>query len=359
MAAKSPKKSSAKKPSTKQVKPQDAASVVVANAAAEKPVKGSHEANIASPSGYSVGFMAFHKAGLVISALLILATIVGWIMKGPTYGVDFTGGMVLELRTETALDITQLRKALEETQKGGATIQQFGSDKDVMVRLQAFEGENQKDRLESVKAIIASVAGPVQVEYRKVDYVGPQVGSELVRGGVIATILSFAAIMAYVWFRFEWQYGVGALLALMHDAILTIGLYLVLPVEFNLSSIAAVLTVLGYSINDSVVIFDRIRENMRKFKRMPLADLIDRSLNDTLSRTILTGTTVGISLSALVLLGGAVIRDFCGVILLGVVIGTYSSMFISAPVLIYFGLKRDAETASERPEQAGAAAAAR
>jgi preprotein translocase SecF subunit len=324
-------------------------------ASGSAPVKKAQPVKPAGPyAGFDVPFMAFHKLGLVISMLLVLATVVGWVVKGPVYGVDFTGGLVVELRSERPLDIMQLREALDASQKGGATIQQFGSENDIMVRLQAFEGENQKERMEAVKAVIAQVAKDVAVEYRKVDYVGPQVGDELVRGGIIATVLSFAAIMAYVWFRFEWQYGVGALLSLVHDAILTLGLYLVLPIEFNLGSIAAVLTILGYSINDSVVIFDRIRENMRKFKKMPLPELIDRSLNDTLSRTILTGVTVAISLAALVLLGGAVIRDFCLVILIGVVVGTYSSVFISAPVLIYFGLKREAEQA-ETP--AGAVAA--
>lgn len=306
--------------------------------------KSSHAA--AKPGITAIAFMRVHKALLVFSLFLVLASIFGWVVVKPNYGIDFTGGLVIELRVDKPVELEGLRHALEESQKGGVSLQHFGSDQDVMIRLQAFEGENQKERVEGLKQIIATTLPDVTVDYRKTDYVGPQVGEELKTSGLVAAVLAFAAIMVYVWFRFEWQFGMGALLSLLHDAALAMGLYVLLQLPFDLTSVAAVLTILGYSVNDSVVIYDRLRENLRKYKKMPLAELIDLSLNETLSRTIMTGATTLLALLALIVLGGPVIRDFCLIIFLGVIIGTYSSVFVSAPVLLYFNLRReDAEPA--------------
>jgi SecD/SecF fusion protein len=207
----------------------------------------------------------------------------------------------------------------------------------VLIRLQASEEQEQAKIIAQVRTILdGAIEG---VEYRKIDYVGPTVGRELIRGGSIAVALAFAAIMLYVWFRFEWQYGVGAILALIHDSVMIIGFFVVTRFEFGLTAIAAILTIVGYSINDSVVIYDRIRENMRRFKKMPAFELLNLSINDTLSRTILTASTTLLASMALAIFGGEVIRGFSAAMVFGVIIGTYSSIYISAPTLIYLNIR--------------------
>ena len=283
-------------------------------------------------------FMEKRWIGFGASILLTLAAIGLLSTKGLNLGIDFTGGILMEVHTSEEADLGKMREALNHQGFGEVSLQNMGSAKDVMVRLQVTHDEDQSKATARVKEVLANVAGE-GIEYRKIDFVGPTVGQELVYNGVMAVLLSFAAIMLYVWFRFEWQYGVGAILALAHDSIMILGFFAVTQFEFGLTAIAAILTIVGYSINDSVVIFDRIRENMRRFKKMSVFDLINNSINETLSRTILTASTTFLAALSLALFGGEVIEGFSWAIVFGVAIGTYSSIFISAPTLYYLQIR--------------------
>lgn len=281
-------------------------------------------------------FLHYRMLGFFISFAVVIGTVFMLMNHGLNMGIDFTGGIAIELRTKEAADLAKMRSVLAEQYFGEVSLQNFGSSNDVLVRIQA-NNENQAAIVEKAKEVLSGVAQGV--EYRQVEYVGPTVGKELVHSGFMSLGLALAAMMLYLWFRFEWQYGVGGILALAHDAVALIGFYAITGLEFGLPAIAAVLTIIGYSINDSVVIYDRIRENLRKYKKMPLDEIIDLSVNETLSRTILTGGTVLISVIALILFGGEVIRSFSYAIAFGVIIGTYSSIYVSANVLIYLGLR--------------------
>ncbi|NBO19896.1 MAG: protein translocase subunit SecF [Proteobacteria bacterium] len=231
-----------------------------------------------------------------------------------------------------------MREKLGTLGLGEVSLQNTGSEQDVLIRIQVGKDDDQAKVTAVVKQALHDVAGE-GIDYRKIDFVGPTVGKELVNNGIVAVLLAFAAIMLYVWFRFEWQYGIGAILALAHDSVMMLGFFALTRFEFGLTAIAAILTIVGYSINDSVVIYDRIRENMRRYKKMPIFDLINRSINDTLSRTILTATTVLLASLALAIWGGEVIEGFSWSIVFGVAIGTYSSIYLSAPALYYLNLR--------------------
>ena len=273
----------------------------------------------------------------VLSGIAIVATFVMLFTRGLNLGIDFTGGIVMEVRLPKVTELSVIRKEIDKLGLGDVTLQNFGTDRDVLIRLPKQQGGSDAQNVAVAKIKTALGEG---VEYRKIEQVGPQVGEELTMGAMWALLLSFAAIMVYIWVRFEWQFGLGGLLALVHDAIITLGFYTFTQTEFNLTSVAAVLTIIGYSINDSVVIYDRIRENLRKYKKMPISELLDLSINETLSRTIMTVMTTLLALLALILVGGEVIRGFCTAMFFGIVVGTYSSIYISAPVLIYFKLRR-------------------
>ena len=282
-------------------------------------------------------FMARRWIAFTLSALSIIGTFVLLFTHGLNLGIDFTGGIVMEVRLPKATELSVVRHELGGLSLGDVTLQNFGTERDILIRLPQQHGgaSAQNEAIAKIKAALGEGG-----EYRKIEQVGPQVGEELTNGAVWALLLSFAAIMVYIWVRFEWQFGLGALLALVHDAIITIGFYAVTQIEFNLTSVAAVLTIVGYSVNDSVVIYDRIRENLRKYKKMPISELLDLSINETLSRTIMTVMTTLLALLALIFVGGDVIRGFCTAMFFGIVWGTYSSIYISAPVLIYLGLRR-------------------
>lgn len=282
----------------------------------------------------SIRFMQFRWIWFSISIFAILFT--GFILatKGLNYGIDFTGGILMEVRTEKEMSLAPFRKALEKGNFGEIALQNFGEKRNILIRVQTKDGADQAKMVEDIKAIVKNIGGD-SVEFRKIDYVGPTVGEELLKSGILASVLALAAIMVYLWFRFEWQYGVGGMLALIHDAILVMCFFAITGFDFGLTAVAAVLTIIGYSINDSVVIYDRIRENMRKYKQMPLSDLINLSINETLSRTILTATTTLIAALILLIYGGEVIRGFSAALVFGIAIGTYSSIYISAPILIY------------------------
>jgi preprotein translocase subunit SecF len=233
-----------------------------------------------------------------------------------------------------------MRHSLKETGIGEISLQTFGKPNNVMIRVgQDAAEESARGKIVDMVKVNIEENISKEVEYRRVDYVGPKVGGELIKGGIVALLLSFASILCYVWFRFDWQYGIGGVLALVHDAWITIGFFSLTQLEFDLSSIAAVLTIIGYSINDTVVIYDRIRENLRKYKKMPMDELLNISINDTLSRTVLTVGTVVIAVLTLVFVGGEVLRSFSLSTLFGIIIGTFSSVYISAPVLIFFNLR--------------------
>jgi preprotein translocase subunit SecF len=295
------------------------------------------------PDNTSINFMRSRILVFVISAILIILSLSCVLYKGLNFGIDFSGGVLMEIRLEKAPDLAKMRTILTAEHIGEISLQNFGSERDVMIRIGRKNNnsgeEEQLRNVELVKNLLQMNFGE-KIEYRKVDFVGPQIGSELIRSGILAMILSFGSIMIYIWIRFEWQYGVGIIAALLHDILLTIGFMSLIGLEFNLTSIAAILTVVGYSVNDSVVIYDRIRENMRKYSKLNLQQLLNTSINDTLSRTTLTVLTTLLSTLALILFGGEVLRSFSITIFFGIVIGTISSIYISAPVLLYLGLEK-------------------
>lgn len=292
------------------------------------------------PYGTRIDFLSKKWFVIATSMVMILATLVLLATRGLNLGIDFTGGILIEAQFQQAPDIGDMRTLLSQKIDSDISLQRFGTDNNILIRVgQKNDSKTERDQIvATIKDNLKTKFGNT-ITYQKVDYVGPKVGGELLRGGSIALALSFLAIMIYVWSRFEWQFGLGAIAALVHDSVLTLGFFSVTQLEFNLSSVAAVLTIIGYSINDSVVVFDRIRENMRRYKTMPMDELINISINDTLSRTTLTAGTTLMSLLALVLLGGPVIKSFSLSTLFGISIGTYSSIYISAPILIFMGIR--------------------
>lgn len=290
-----------------------------------------------------VDFMKVHKPALFMSGLMIVAAIVLLFTKGLNLGIDFTGGIMMELGKPAGMSIEDIRGRLAGITDGTPSIQEFGSD-EIMLKMPGAEAN-----MEGQKALQREVDTRLggNVDFRRVEYVGPQVGKELIKTGVMAFVFSMMGIMAYVWARFEWQFGVTALLSLVHDVCATLLFFILTGIEFDLSTVAAVLMVAGYSINDTVVVFDRIRELLRKYRKMPLRELLNLSVNQTLSRTILTGVTTILALIALAMLGGAVIQGFTYALLIGILVGVYSSIYIAAPVLMYLDLPRapNAETA--------------
>lgn len=283
------------------------------------------------PDHTNYKFVAKRKVCIVFSIFVILGTICSLYLKGLNFGIDFSGGIIMEIKTSSPVDMEAFRENLGK----GVSLQTLGADTNsILIRIPPDKTINQAEQSKIVKDKINRITNG-KVEFRKVDYVGAQVGGELIKNAITALLLSFAAIFTYLWFRFEWQYGAGALLALLHDATAVIGFYSITGIEFDLTSVAAILTVIGYSVNDSVVIYDRMRENIRKYKKMSLGELIDLSVNETLSRTIMTAGTTTLALISLSIFGGDVIRGFSLGMLFGVFIGTYSSIYVSAILLIY------------------------
>jgi preprotein translocase subunit SecF len=303
-----------------------------------------------------IDFMAWHKVGFALSLFLTLSSIALFLTVGLNYGIDFVGGTLIEVRSTTGpADLADMRKKLDALQIGEASLQGFGPPTDVLIRLPRQPGGDAAQ--EKAVQLARQALGP-GVEYRRIEVVGPSVGSELIRAGVMATVLALFAIAAYIWFRFEWQFGVGGMISTLHDVITTVGLFALFQLEFNLTTLAAILTIAGYSVNDTVVIYDRVREALRKYPRMPFRDLINLALNETLSRTILTVSTVALAVLALLFLGGQVLRGFSIAMLWGVVIGTYSSLFIAAPILYYVrpnraAISRSGEAVPARAPGAG------
>ena len=280
-----------------------------------------------------IDFMRWHLFGFAFSLALTALTIGLFLTVGLNYGIDFVGGTLIEAKTTNGpADLAAMRAKLDALHLGEASLQQFGSPDDVLIRLPQQPGG---DAAQMQAVELARKALGAGIDYRRTQVVGPTVGSELIRAGVLATVLALGAILIYIWFRFEWQFGVGATIATLHDVITTVGLFAIFQLEFNLTTLAAILTVAGYSINDTVVIYDRVRELMRKHRTLPLRDLINLALNETLSRTILTVSTVALAVLSLLGFGGEVLKGFSIAMLWGIGIGTYSSLFIAAPLLYY------------------------
>jgi preprotein translocase SecF subunit len=304
----------------------------------------------------NLAFMARRKLFLMFSAALVLVSVALFLVQGLNFGVDFRGGILIEVKTDGPANLREMRGLLGGLGLGEVTLQEFGEPDDVLINVQRQEG----DEAEQIKAIavVKDALGERVVEYRRTEFVGPKVGGELKQAGAIATGLALLVIGVYIWFRFEWQFSIAALIALLHDVFATIGFYSLTGIEFNLATLAAVLMIAGYSINDTVVIFDRVRENLRKFKKMPLFELLDRSINQTLSRTILTSVTTLLALLSLFLFGGPVIRGFTAGLIWGVLIGTYSSVALAVPLLARFNVRRqtaggEESAPEEEPAKAG------
>ncbi len=308
-----------------------------------------------APLNSKYQFMRRRHLALAFSALLVVASVVAYVTQGLNFGIDFVGGTLIEVRhTEGPADLGGMRETVAGLGFGDASLQEFGDPQTVLIRIQLQEGQEEGETT-SISELVSEALGD-GYEYRRVEFVGPKVGSELQEQALWAVLIALAAIMVYIWLRFEWQFGVGAVIALAHDVIATIGLFAVLQLEFNLATVAAILTIAGYSINDTVVIYDRVRENLRKYKQSDLPQVLDRSVNETLSRTLMTSVTTLLALLALFIFGGEIIRDFAGAMMWGVVIGTYSSIFVAVPTLLYFKLRRDADEASDEQKKVDAAA---
>jgi preprotein translocase subunit SecF len=300
------------------------------------------------PDDTKIGFMRLSRFGFFISGVLCLASLLLFIFVGLNVGVDFKGGTVVSIRTEQPANIDELRGKIDGLGLGSAELQEYGSPNDILIRIEAQAGGDQAEQAAVTK--LKEALGP-GIEYRSVEVVGPKVSGELAQQGILAVVLSIFCVLFYIWFQFEWQFAVGAVLSLLHDVVLSIGLFCLIGLEFNLSIIAAILTIVGYSLNDTVVVFDRIREFLRKYKSMPLADLIDFSINSVLPRTLLTSMTTLIALLSLYIFGGEVISGFTFAMIWGVLVGTYSSIFIASPVLILLGTNREGakELAKAKP----------
>jgi preprotein translocase subunit SecF len=310
-----------------------------------------------------VDFMRWRLFGFAFSLSLTALTLGLFLTVGLNYGIDFVGGTVIEAKTTNGpANLAAMRARLDGLQLGEVSLQAFNSPGDcaatppacVLIRLPQQTGGDAA-QMQAVKKAQTAL-GP-SIEYRRIDVVGPTVGSELIRAGVLATVLALGAILVYVWFRFEWQFGIGATIATLHDVITTVGLFAIFQLEFDLTTLAAILTIAGYSINDTVVIYDRVREDLRKHRTMPFRELINLALNETLSRTILTVSTVALAVLSLLIFGGEVLKGFSIAMLWGIVIGTYSSLFIAAPVVYYIqpnrrAIAKGAETTPARAERA-------
>ena len=279
-------------------------------------------------------FMKFKRAAMIASILFFLVSCLSIFIQGLNFGIDFTGGSLIEVRsTSEKINLNHLRKDLNKLNIGEIQLQTIGSDRDIAIRIQKREDgkENQSAVINQIKKSLSDL----KIEFRRVEYVGPKVGKELVNAGIMAVLFSLIGILIYIWLRFEWHFAVGAIIALIHDVFLTIGFFSIFQFEFNLATVAAVLTIAGYSINDTVVIYDRIREMNRKYKETILEEIINLSLNSTLSRTLMTSLTTLLALLALFIFGGNVISSFIIALIWGVIVGTYSSIFVASPALIF------------------------
>ena len=284
----------------------------------------------------NIEFLKYKKTTLIISFIFCLISFFSVFINGLNFGIDFKGGSLIEVRSEESINISNVRSRLSSLNFGDIQIQNFGSEKNILVRVEASSSKNNSSILSIITNELVSFG-----EIQRTEVVGPKISSELIQKGILAIISAVGLMLFYIWIRFEWQFSLGAVLALIHDVIITIGIFSFFQIEFNLSIIAALLTIIGYSMNDTVVVYDRIRENLRKYKKQDLYDLINSSINQTLSRTVLTSFTTLLALFSLYIFGGQVIKGFTLAMIIGVFIGTYSSTFIASQLLHILGVKRD------------------
>jgi preprotein translocase subunit SecF len=302
-----------------------------------------------APENTKFPFMRFRRVSYPFSALLSLISVALFVLHGMNFGIDFAGGTVIELRAKSgAAEIATLRALGEKLGLGDIEVQSFGNETDATLRfgLQSGGDAAQQAAVEKIRQSVGD-----NYDFRRVEVVGPRVSGELVQSGTLGVVLSIIAVLSYLWFRFEWQFAIGAVIATMHDLLLTVGFFSITQLEFNTTSIAAILTIVGYSLNETVVVLDRIREMMRKYKKMPTAQMIDMSINAVLPRTIMTATTVFLALLSLVIFGGQVIRSFSLAMIWGIFVATYSSVFICSPMLIYLGLRNEDADKAQAPSE--------
>jgi len=313
------------------------------------------------PANTKIDFIRFHKPALLLSVIMVVGSVVLLFTKGLNYGIDFAGGVLMEVQSkqEQVVDLGAMRDKLDHLEIGEIVLQTFGAPNTVLIRIPQQQGGE-----EATQAAVTELKTALgdQWEYRRTETVGPKVGSELKTSAIWASVLAILGIMAYVWFRYEWQFGINAVLALFHDCLTTVGFFALTGMEFNLTTVAAVLTIAGYSVNDTVVIYDRIRYEMRRYKTMPMPDLINLALNTTLSRTTVTSGLTLLSVLALAIFGGEVMFGFSIAMIWGLIIGTYSTICVASPLLLYMHVHRirdrDSKDSSgkkgDKPAQQGA-----
>ncbi|WP_440959484.1 protein translocase subunit SecF [Oceanicaulis sp. LC35] len=312
------------------------------------------------PTDTNIPFIKVRFAAFLVSVALILGSLTAFFTLGLNFGIDFRGGTAIEVRTEGAADLGALRTVLEGLDLGDVQVQGFGAENEALVRVgqvsteraNALEGHEVENEAEAQQAVRQFVSATLEQEFpgitfQKIESLSPQVSGELVVAGASSIGVALVLMLIYIWFRFEWQYSVGAVLALIHDVIATIGFFAITQLEFNLSTIAAILTIVGYSMNDTVIVYDRIREDFRKFKTRPTTEVLNSAINSTLSRTILTSGTTMIAIVAMAIIGGPALQGFALALIWGVGVGTYSSIFVAAPLLTLTGVKRDSGEESE------------
>ncbi len=308
------------------------------------------------PENTQINFMGSRYIAFALSALMIVGSLFLLTQKGLNFGIDFTGGTVIEIRSEQPTSIADLRTNLNALGLGAISIQEFGEPEDLLIRLpqQSSTPEEQKQAIDTVKAELATFFAERDNSFveRRTEFVGPQVGEELKAQGLKAVLYAMLGIFGYIWFRFEWQFSLSAVAALLHDTMGILGFFALTQMEFNLSTVAAILMVAGYSINDTVVVFDRIREDLRRYKKKPLFDLFNMSINQMLDRSIMTSFTTLIALAALYLYGGEVLRGFISALIVGIVVGTYSSTYIAAALLLFTNVRKGKIVADEHTKKA-------
>ena len=295
------------------------------------------------PDNTSIKFVRLKLMAFVASLVLALISIIAVIFIGLNLGIDFRGGILIEVRTEN-IDISDLRLEVSNLGIGEVSIQEFGSSTDFLIRVERQQGTDkaQQVAVEKIKNKLNHTFSN-KIEYRRLEFVGPTVSKDLVQKGILAIFFAVIAMLAYIWFRFELPFAMGAVIALIHDVVLTLGVFSIVGLEFNLATVAAILLIIGYSMNDTVVVYDRVRENLRKFKKMNFEELIDKSVNETLARTINTTATTILALLALYFLGGQIISDFSFAMLWGIIVGTYSSIFIASTILTFLNVRSYSE----------------
>ena len=282
----------------------------------------------------NINFVSQFKKANISSVIIFILSIFFIAFKGLNYGIDFKGGTLIELRTESPINTSLIRDTLNSMDLGDVNVKKFGKDGDYLIKVEQRENNN-SNLIPEIKQTLSDDLN-TEVDFRRVENVGPKVSSELLESSIIAISLALAAMLFYIWVRFEWQFSVGSIIALFHDVVITLGIFSVLSLEINLSIIAAVLTIVGYSMNDTVVIYDRIRENLFKYTKISISDVANLSINETLARTIITSVTTLLALVSIYILGGEILRGFSFAMILGVIIGTYSSIFVASPILKFF-----------------------